>query len=179
MKKTRSRIPALMAAYVALLPCSWAGAQNPNTAVTIAPKSSEAVKGKTVDPAKEVSLTQAQKLALLQKNIKYVFVLFQENRSFDFYFGTLPWRAWAVLQPPAQTPGFYQKLVNTDGYDRHHHPFNIPQLRSAIRRYQTGPALPGRYGFCESLARGLRAEDRSAAQRPNAQRPVLADRRRR
>jgi phospholipase C len=36
------------------------------------------------------SLTAAQKLALLQKNIKYVFVIFQENRSYDHYFGTFP-----------------------------------------------------------------------------------------
>jgi phospholipase C len=36
------------------------------------------------------SLTAAQKLALLQANIKYVFVIFQENRSYDHYFGTFP-----------------------------------------------------------------------------------------
>jgi phospholipase C len=36
------------------------------------------------------SLSAAQKLALLQANIKYVFVIFQENRSYDHYFGTFP-----------------------------------------------------------------------------------------
>jgi phospholipase C len=36
------------------------------------------------------ALTAAQKLALLQANIKYVFVIFQENRSYDHYFGTFP-----------------------------------------------------------------------------------------
>jgi len=36
------------------------------------------------------SLTAAQKLALLRQNIKYVFVIFQENRSYDHYFGTFP-----------------------------------------------------------------------------------------
>jgi len=35
-------------------------------------------------------LTAAQKLALLQQNVKYVFVIFQENRSFDHYFGSFP-----------------------------------------------------------------------------------------
>jgi phospholipase C len=35
-------------------------------------------------------LTTAQKIALLQQNVKYVFVIFQENRSFDHYFGTYP-----------------------------------------------------------------------------------------
>ena len=36
------------------------------------------------------ALTTAQKLALLQRNLKYVFVIFQENRSYDHYFGTYP-----------------------------------------------------------------------------------------
>jgi phospholipase C len=36
------------------------------------------------------SLTASAKLALLQQNIKYVFVIFQENRSFDHYYGTFP-----------------------------------------------------------------------------------------
>ncbi len=35
-------------------------------------------------------LTPAQKLAQLQQNLKYVFVVFQENRSYDHYFGTYP-----------------------------------------------------------------------------------------
>jgi len=36
------------------------------------------------------SLTTQQKIALLQQQVKYVFVIFQENRSFDHYFGTYP-----------------------------------------------------------------------------------------
>jgi phospholipase C len=36
------------------------------------------------------SLTPAQKLAQLQQKVKYVFVIFQENRSFDHYFGSYP-----------------------------------------------------------------------------------------
>ena len=36
------------------------------------------------------SLTTQQKIALLQQNVKYVFVIFQENRSYDHYFGTFP-----------------------------------------------------------------------------------------
>jgi phospholipase C len=40
--------------------------------------------------ASQTTLTAAQKMALLQQNIKYVFVIFQENRSFDHYFGTFP-----------------------------------------------------------------------------------------
>ena len=29
-------------------------------------------------------------MELIRSHIKYVFVLFQENRSFDFYFGSYP-----------------------------------------------------------------------------------------
>jgi phospholipase C len=36
------------------------------------------------------ALTAAEKLELLRRKVKYVFVVFQENRSFDHYFGTYP-----------------------------------------------------------------------------------------
>ena len=42
------------------------------------------------DPALQTPLTQAAKLQLLRQQVKYVFVIFQENRSFDHYFGTYP-----------------------------------------------------------------------------------------
>jgi phospholipase C len=35
-------------------------------------------------------LTTAQKIAALQQKVKYVFVIFQENRSYDHYFGSYP-----------------------------------------------------------------------------------------
>src|ERR1700758_468362 len=42
------------------------------------------------DPSAQGALTLQQKIALLRQKVKYVFVLFQENRSFDHYFGTYP-----------------------------------------------------------------------------------------
>lgn len=126
MKTTRSNIPALMATYVALLPCSLAGAQTTDAAATLAPPSNAAVRAKTVSPEKEVRLTHAQKLALLRQHIKYVFVLFQENRSFDFYFGTYPGANGLFSQAAAKTPGFVQPIVNTDGTVGTISPFRIP-----------------------------------------------------
>ncbi len=35
-------------------------------------------------------LTLQQKFALLQQHVKYVFVIFHENESFDHFFGTFP-----------------------------------------------------------------------------------------
>ncbi|HLM80195.1 MAG TPA: alkaline phosphatase family protein [Terriglobales bacterium] len=95
--------------------------------VEIAPRSSAAVARYTRSVESEPSLTHAQKLALLQKNIKYVFVLFQENRSFDFHFGTYPGARGLFSQPAAKTPGFVQPIVLTDGSVGTISPFLIPQ----------------------------------------------------
>ena len=97
------------------------------TLVEIAPRSSAAVARYTRSLESEPSLTHAQKLALLQKNIKYVFVLFQENRSFDFHFGTYPGARGLFSQPAAKTPGFVQPIVLTDGSVGTISPFLIPQ----------------------------------------------------
>jgi phospholipase C len=73
------------------------------------------------------SLTPAQKLALLQQNIKYVFVIFQENRSFDHYFGTYPGAngltstypganpSDPLAQPANQLPSYNSVIANVDG----------------------------------------------------------------
>jgi len=95
--------------------------------VEIAPRSSAEVARYTSRIESAPNLTHAQKLALLQKNIKYVFVLFQENRSFDFYFGTYPGARGLFSQPAAQTPGFVQPIVLTDGSVGTISPFKIPQ----------------------------------------------------
>lgn len=126
MKKTRSRIPVLMAACVAMLPGTWTRAQEAEAPVTLAPRSNAVVEARIVKAGREVKLTHAQKLALLQKNIKYVFVLFQENRSFDFYFATYPGANGLFSQPAAKTPGFVQPLVDTDGTVKTISPFRIP-----------------------------------------------------
>ena len=99
--------------------------------VTIAPKSSAAVSAQIIDPASEPVITQAEKLRLIRSRIKYVFVLFQENRSFDFYFGSYPGADGIYAGPDGpyqyrQVPGFTQLLVNTDGTLGVISPFRIP-----------------------------------------------------
>ena len=95
--------------------------------VTIAPKSSAAVQSVATDLAKQPTLSTAAKIALLRQKVKYVFVLFQENRSFDFYFGTYPGANGLYSQSAANTPGFTQRIVNTDGTTGTISPFLIPQ----------------------------------------------------
>src|SRR5271166_873722 len=83
--------------------------------VTLGPPSSVTVQQYSRDPASEASLSGGDKLALLRQKVKYVFVLFQENRSFDFHFGTFPGADGLFSRSADQTPGFSQRIVNVDG----------------------------------------------------------------
>ncbi len=98
----------------------------------VQPRSSALVAQFASNPAGMPRLSHAQKLMLLRKNIKYVFVLFQENRSFDFHFGTFPGANGLFSQPAGQTPGFSQKIMDcatcaTPGAILTAQPFLIPQ----------------------------------------------------
>jgi phospholipase C len=85
------------------------------------------------------SLTTAQKIALLQQHVKYVFVLFQENRSFDHYFGTYPGangltktypgaNSNDIYAQPATAFGSYNSVIqNVDGSYSTISPFLIPR----------------------------------------------------
>ncbi len=78
-----------------------------------------------VPAAAEPRLTPARKLALLREHIRYVFVIYQENRSFDSYFGTWPGADGIYSQPPARTSGFVQPLQLPDGRWTKISPFRI------------------------------------------------------
>jgi len=73
----------------------------------------------------EPPLSEDQLLSLVQQNIKYVFVIYQENRSFDSYFGTFPGANGLFSRSAADTPGFVQNIVNTDGSVGTISPFRI------------------------------------------------------
>ncbi|SRR5579875_1876445 len=78
-----------------------------------------------VPPAAEPSLSSAALWRLLRRRIKYVFVVYQENRSFDSYFGTFPGADGLYSRPAKDTPGFDQPLLDTDGSVTTIHPFRI------------------------------------------------------
>ena len=84
-----------------------------------------AVNRRRIAAAREPKLSRAQVAALLRRKIKYVFVLYQENRSFDSYFGTFPSAEGIFSHPAKDTPGFYQPLTNTDGTSGTIQPFRI------------------------------------------------------
>src|SRR5579884_4275630 len=71
------------------------------------------------------ALSHSQKVDLLRRRIKHVFILYQENRSFDHYFGTFPGADGLYSQPASETPGFEQPLLDMDGSTITIHPFRI------------------------------------------------------
>src|SRR5512146_3329177 len=82
--------------------------------------------------SQEPNLSPQQMTMLLRRKIKYVFVLYQENRSFDSYFGTFPGAEGIFSRKPEETPGFYQPLINVDGATSTIHPFRIgPEQHAA------------------------------------------------
>lgn len=76
-------------------------------------------------PADPPQLTKAQLTALIRKKIKYVFVLYQENRSFDEYFGTFPGANGPFSKWPDRPSSFDQPVINTQGATVMVHPFRI------------------------------------------------------
>jgi phospholipase C len=74
----------------------------------------------------------AQTISLLRQRVKYVFVIFHENESFDHYFGTYP-GAIGLFEAPAgftaanQTPSFVQSYLDTSLNVKTISPFLMPQ----------------------------------------------------
>jgi len=97
--------------------------QQPNPDSEIAPH--------VTDATTDSSLGTADIVKLLQKKVKYVFVIFQENRAFDQMFGTFPGAHGLFSQPESQTPGFTQYLQDTDGNFITIKPFQIGQTQDA------------------------------------------------
>ena len=124
---------ALMA-VAGLLQTQVALAQTPPADSTSMPDSSAFVKQFATVPDLETRLTKAQKRQLLKQKIKYVFVLFQENRSFDNYFATFPGADGLFAGGKLKTslPGAVQPIVNTDGTVGTISPFLIPQTVTAV-----------------------------------------------
>ncbi|HEY4042788.1 MAG TPA: alkaline phosphatase family protein [Rhodopila sp.] len=165
---TRCCIAVAVAGPVPVEP-AWAQSDD---AMTLAPPSSDVVRQYISDLTNEPKLSHADKLRLLKQNIKYVFVLFQENRSFDFHLGTFPGADGLFSKSADQTAGFSQPIVNTDGSAATISPFLIPQTVTDVNG-KTVPLYPAdtdsvdhsHAGIDNSLdvdASGVAANDRYA-----------------
>jgi phospholipase C len=73
----------------------------------------------------DASDASAEIAKLVRRKIKYVFVIYQENRSFDSYFGTYPGADGLYSKWPKTPPGFIQDIMDTSGKMMAIHPFRI------------------------------------------------------
>ena len=78
-----------------------------------------------IPPEAEPRMSHGDMIEQLRKKVKYVFVIYQENRSFDSYFGTFPGAEGLYSHPAADTPGFTQYLLDTTGASVPISPFRI------------------------------------------------------
>jgi phospholipase C len=116
--RLRRTLPLVTAALTALTPSL-------GMAAPPAPSPDLKIPLYKVPASQEPHLTKSQLLRDLRRKVKYVFVLYQENRSYDSYFGSYPGATGLYSQPASRTPGFYQKIVNSDGSVSLIHPFRI------------------------------------------------------
>lgn len=101
-------------------------ASGATSAGTLAPAA--AVAPATAPQTAAQRLAAAQRnvmIAALRKRVKYVFVLYQENRSFDSYFGTFPGADGIYSRGANATLGFTQRIENVDGSFATISPFRI------------------------------------------------------
>ncbi len=113
-----ARVGLLVSLGLLIVGCQASTVSKPNPNL-------QAIEKNQIPPSQEAKLSPEQMTKLLRQKIKYVFVLYQENRSFDSYFGTFPGADGLFTHKPQDTPGFYQPLINTDGTTGTIHPFRI------------------------------------------------------
>ncbi len=127
---------ALIAASLVLQPMALPGAHAanaPRLVVTGQPDPNPNVTPYYADPAADPKLSNAELIELLRHRVKYVFVLFQENRSFDHYFGSFRganglFSDGANPRTPASNT---QAIFNTDGTVGSIQPFRIGNTENA------------------------------------------------
>ncbi|MEH2179754.1 phospholipase C [Nostoc sp.] len=108
----------------------------PKSTVTTQPNATPDVARYLNDPGKEPQLPPKLLTRLLQERIKYVFVIFNENHSFDNEYGTLPgvngvYSDGQKPRDPKNTPGFTQTYTDTDGATVTVQPFRIGSEQNA------------------------------------------------
>ena len=100
------------------------------------PTSDEQVARYDLDPSGAPVLPHARMAALVRRNIRYVFVIFNENESFDHEYGTFPgadglYSDGRHPRSPADTPGFIQHYVDRAGRSHEVRPFLVGPAQNA------------------------------------------------
>ena len=109
-----------------------------NSTVTTQPDVTPDVTRYLNDPHKEPKLPLKLLTKLLHERIKYVFVIFNENHSFDNEYGTLPgvnglYSDGQKPRDPKKTPGFTQTYTDAKGVTVTVQPFRLgPEQNSSV-----------------------------------------------
>jgi phospholipase C len=119
------RLPATIALTASLAFLLFVPAANAQGDRSLAAQQRREIARHTLTRQQDPPVTPEQLRALVQKRVRYVFVIYQENRSFDSYFGTFPGAEGLYSHRPEQTLGFTQTLRNTDGTLTTIRPFRI------------------------------------------------------
>lgn len=134
MKQTLKSCSALVAATALLQAVLAPAAMAAN--VTAQPNMNSAVAPYFNDPAGDPKLSNLQMAKLLQNKIKYVFVIFNENHSFDNEYGTLPGvRGIYADETGANGP---LSAVNSASFNQIYTDVNGNQV--TVQPFQIGPA---------------------------------------
>ncbi len=113
------------------------GLEQHGSLVTLQPRDSGLRQNPYLDEPGDDPVLPPQAMAkLLQKKIKYVFVIFNENHSFDNEFGTFPGVNGLYAdahgpRPAAKTPGFTQTYTDANGQTVVVQPFRIGPDRNS------------------------------------------------
>lgn len=126
---TRRSGGTALAAVAALLAVTTGLRADPLPLVTPQPDPGPAV-APFVDPSTDPVLSNDAMAALVRGRIKYVFVIFNENHSFDNEYGTFPgvdgiYADGAKPRAASDTPGFTQTFTDLDGAPVSVQPFLI------------------------------------------------------
>jgi phospholipase C len=123
-------IPAAFAGSMAADKPAWRDDQQKQAIVTAQPDLRPDVKQYFNAPARDPILSPKKLVKLLQKRIKYVFVIFNENHSFDNEYGTFPgvnglYSDGLKPRSAVNTPGFTQTYTDINGLTVTVRPFRI------------------------------------------------------
>ena len=92
----------------------------PPALLALQPSAQPEVAPFVIDPAADPNPSAAEMAALLRAKVKYVFVIFNENHSFDNEYGTFPgvnglYSDGSKPRSTENTPGFTQSYADANG----------------------------------------------------------------
>ena len=178
MRRILKSCSALVAAgsllQAVVVPSAWAAGS-----VTAQPNVNSTLAQYFNDPAADPRLSNLQMTKLLQNKIKYVFVIFNENHSFDNEYGTLPGvrGLYADENGPrsaANTPGFTQTYTDVNGNTVTVQPFLIGLAQNSTAVDSVDHSHTGLATKIDVGTNGVARMDKFAFQEYNGRTPATS-----